>query len=173
MKRMISCLRTAVMLMARLQPTYDKAENVPSYDAKAVSQVHASSKVHEKVSHGKRNTVIQTTNDDQIDSNIIFDYPFVENNGSMSEHDSNAHNEYHEIQMLAYNSILTIHMLGKKPNKVYESFQQDGLGYLNPKRLKKVIAAQPKMYDGDSLHSNKLVINSPNSDETLEDAEQS
>ncbi|GJW13158.1 putative ribonuclease H-like domain-containing protein [Tanacetum coccineum] len=79
------------------------AENVPSYDAKAISQVHASSKVHEQVSHGKRNTIIQTTNDDQIDSSIIFDDPFVENNGSMSEHDSYAHDEYHEIQMLAYN----------------------------------------------------------------------
>ncbi|GJV25133.1 hypothetical protein Tco_1377828 [Tanacetum coccineum] len=42
--------------------------------------VHASSKVHEQVSHGKRQTIIQTTDDDQIDSNIIFDGLFVENN---------------------------------------------------------------------------------------------
>nr|GFC12751.1 hypothetical protein [Tanacetum cinerariifolium] len=48
-----------------------------------------------------------------------------------------------------------------------------GLRYLNPKHLKKAIAAQPKMYDVDSLHSNKLVINSPNSEETLEDAKES
>ncbi|GKD61747.1 retrovirus-related pol polyprotein from transposon TNT 1-94 [Tanacetum coccineum] len=96
-------LTTAVMLMARLQPANDNAENVPSYDAKAVSQVHASSKVHKQVSHKKRKTIIQTTNDDQIDSNIIFDDPFVENNGSTSEHDSTAHDEYHEIQMLACN----------------------------------------------------------------------
>ncbi|GJW45698.1 retrovirus-related pol polyprotein from transposon TNT 1-94 [Tanacetum coccineum] len=96
-------LTAAVMLMARLQPADDNAENVPSYDAKAVSQVHASSKVHEQVSHGKRKTIIQTTDDDQIDSNIIFDDPFVENNGGTSEHDSTAHDEYHEIQMLAYN----------------------------------------------------------------------
>ncbi|GJU74437.1 hypothetical protein Tco_1265842 [Tanacetum coccineum] len=70
-------------------------------------------------------------------------------------------------------SIQTIHMLGKKPNKVCEPFLQAGLGYPNPERLKKAIAAQPKMYDGDSLHSNKLVINSPNSEENLEDAKQS
>ncbi|GJT05947.1 hypothetical protein Tco_0840409 [Tanacetum coccineum] len=65
--------------------------------------VYASSKVHEQVSHGKRKTIIQTTDDDQIDSNIIFDDPFVENNDGTSDHDSTVHDEYHEIQMLAYN----------------------------------------------------------------------
>ncbi|GJV96226.1 retrovirus-related pol polyprotein from transposon TNT 1-94 [Tanacetum coccineum] len=91
------------MLMARLQPADDNAEIIPSYDAKAVSQVHALSKIHEQVSHGKRKTIIQTMDDDQIDSNIISDDPFVENNGGTSEHDSTAHDEYPEIQMLAYN----------------------------------------------------------------------
>ncbi|GJX66227.1 retrovirus-related pol polyprotein from transposon TNT 1-94 [Tanacetum coccineum] len=70
-------LTTAVMLMARIQPA--------------------------DVSHVKCKTIIQTSDDDQIDSNIIFDDPYVENNGGTSEHDSNAHDEYHEIQMLAYN----------------------------------------------------------------------
>ncbi|GKF61531.1 hypothetical protein Tco_0181585 [Tanacetum coccineum] len=95
-------LTAVVMLMARLQPADENAETVSSYDAKAGSQVHASSKVHEQVSHGKRKTIIQTTDDDQIDSNIIFDDSFVENNGGTSEHDSTTHDEYHEIQMLAY-----------------------------------------------------------------------
>ncbi|GJY88172.1 hypothetical protein Tco_0502800 [Tanacetum coccineum] len=53
--------------------------------------------------HGKHQTIIQTTDDDQIDCNIIFDDPFVENNVGTSEHDSTAHAEYREIQMLAYN----------------------------------------------------------------------
>ncbi|GJV61121.1 hypothetical protein Tco_1467221 [Tanacetum coccineum] len=295
-------LTAAVMLMARLQPADENAKIVPSYDAKAVSQVHASSKVHEQVSHGKRQTIIQTINDDQIDSNIIFDDPFVENNSGTYEHDSTAHDEYREIQMLAYNvqreaenqkclnnelkkqkellqreletfrdrvktfesktfqystyketcdelehelrndkdtidrlmkekekiqndflkvenekiiiqhetklekeafkeqddrylddildleeklsshdriiykmgqSIQTIHMLGKKPNKVYDPFLKVGLGYTNPERLKKAITTQPKMYDGDLIHSNKLVIHSTDSEETLEDAEES
>ncbi|GJS86888.1 retrovirus-related pol polyprotein from transposon TNT 1-94 [Tanacetum coccineum] len=96
-------LTAAIMLMAWLQSADENAETVPSYDAKAVSQVHASSKVHEQVSHGKRKTIIHTTDNDQIDSNIIFDDPFVENNGGTSEHDSTDHDEYHEIQMLAYN----------------------------------------------------------------------
>ncbi|GKC10483.1 putative ribonuclease H-like domain-containing protein [Tanacetum coccineum] len=65
--------------------------------------VHASSKVHEQVSHGKHKIIIRTTDDDQIDSNIIFDDLFMENNGGASEHDSTAQDEYRKIQMLAYN----------------------------------------------------------------------
>ncbi|GJR63792.1 hypothetical protein Tco_1505954 [Tanacetum coccineum] len=79
------------------------AETMPSYDANAVSEVNASTKVHEQVSHVKCKTIIQTSDDDQIDSNIIFDDRYVENNGGISEHDSNSHDEYQEIQMLAYN----------------------------------------------------------------------
>ncbi|GJR55894.1 retrovirus-related pol polyprotein from transposon TNT 1-94 [Tanacetum coccineum] len=185
-----------IMLMARLQPPDGNVETVPSYDAKAVSQVNASSRVHEQVSHVKHKTIIQITNDDQIDYSIIFDDPFMDNNSSTSEHDSNAHEKYHEIQMLAYNvqyivdleeklsshdrivykmgqSLQTIHMLKKKPNKIYDPFLKAGLGYKNPECIKMAIAAQPKMYNGDSLHSEKLKINSPDSEETLEDAKES
>ncbi|GKB50719.1 retrovirus-related pol polyprotein from transposon TNT 1-94 [Tanacetum coccineum] len=63
--------------------------------------------------------------------------------------------------------------LGKRPNKVYDPFLKVGLGYQNLERLKKAIAAQPKMYDGEQLHSMKLIIDSPDSEETLEDAEES
>nr|GEY12701.1 hypothetical protein [Tanacetum cinerariifolium]GEY52700.1 hypothetical protein [Tanacetum cinerariifolium] len=42
----------------------------------------------------------------------------------------------------------------------------------NPERLKKAIATQPKLYNGDSLHSANLIIDSPDSKETLEDAEE-
>ncbi|GJS84345.1 hypothetical protein Tco_0750886 [Tanacetum coccineum] len=64
-------------------------------------------------------------------------------------------------------------MLEKTPNKVYDPFLKAGLGYKNPERLKKAIAAQPKMYDGEKLHSVNLKIDSPDSEETLEDAEES
>ncbi|GJS50932.1 retrovirus-related pol polyprotein from transposon TNT 1-94 [Tanacetum coccineum] len=200
-------LTAIVMLMARIQPADGNSENVPSYDAKAVSEVNALSKVYEHVSHVKRKTIIQTSDDDQIDSNIIFDDHFVEHNGGTINHDSNAHDEYHEIQMLAYNlakkafkeredrylddivdleeklssydrivykmgqSIQTIHMLGKEPNKVYDLFLKAGLGYKKLERLKKAIAAQPKMYDDERLHSVNLTINSPDYEETLKDAE--
>ncbi|GKF39903.1 hypothetical protein Tco_0119964, partial [Tanacetum coccineum] len=95
-------LTTIVMLMARIQPADGNAETVPSYDAKAISKINASSKVHEQMHHEKRKTIIQTSNDDQIDSNIIFDVLYVENNGGTSNNDSNDHDEYHKIQMLAY-----------------------------------------------------------------------
>ncbi|GKD06249.1 hypothetical protein Tco_1181223 [Tanacetum coccineum] len=68
-------------------------------------------------------------------------------------------------------TIQTIHLLGKTPNKVYDPFLKAGVGYQNPERLKKAIAAQPKMYHGEMLYNTKLKINSPNSEETLEDAE--
>ncbi|GKF37399.1 hypothetical protein Tco_0114157, partial [Tanacetum coccineum] len=90
-------------LRERQMFTDGNAETVSSYDAKAVSEVNASSKGHEQLSNVKRKTIIQTSDDDQIDSNIIFDDPFMENNGGTSDHDSNTHDEYHEIQMLAYN----------------------------------------------------------------------
>ncbi|GJZ98927.1 retrovirus-related pol polyprotein from transposon TNT 1-94 [Tanacetum coccineum] len=64
-------------------------------------------------------------------------------------------------------------MLGKTPNKVNDPFLKAGLGYKNLERLKKVIAAQPKMYNGDMLHSVNLKIDSPDSEETLEDAKES
>ncbi|GKB32059.1 integrase, catalytic region, zinc finger, CCHC-type containing protein [Tanacetum coccineum] len=64
-------------------------------------------------------------------------------------------------------------MLGKKPNKVYYPFLKARLGYQNPERLKKAIATQPKMYDGERIHSTKFKIDSPNSEETLEDAKES
>ncbi|GJU80230.1 hypothetical protein Tco_1282595 [Tanacetum coccineum] len=86
-------LTVLVMLMVRIQPADGNVENVPSYDAKAVSEVNVSSKVHEQVSHVKHKTIIQTFDDDQIDFNITFDDPYMENNGGTSDHDSNAHDE--------------------------------------------------------------------------------
>ncbi|GKC06790.1 hypothetical protein Tco_0998400 [Tanacetum coccineum] len=64
-------------------------------------------------------------------------------------------------------------MLGKIPNKVYDPFLKTGLGYQNPKRLKKAIATQPKMYHGEMLQSTNLKFDLPDSEETLEDAEES
>nr|GEU55269.1 hypothetical protein [Tanacetum cinerariifolium] len=70
-------------------------------------------------------------------------------------------------------SIQTIHMLEKTPNRVYDPFLKVGLGYKNPERLKKAIAAQPKMYDGEKLQSVDLKIDSPDSEKTLKDAKES
>ncbi|GJX00189.1 retrovirus-related pol polyprotein from transposon TNT 1-94 [Tanacetum coccineum] len=96
-------LIVAVIMMARIQSAVDNAASKPSYNAKAVSEVNASTKVHEQVNRVQRKTIIHASDDDQIDSNIIFDDPYVENNGGTSEHDSTAHDEYHDIKILAYN----------------------------------------------------------------------
>ncbi|GJY55604.1 hypothetical protein Tco_0454719 [Tanacetum coccineum] len=179
-------LTAAVIMMAQIQLANDNAESEPSYDAKAVSEVNASNKVHEKVNHVKCKTIIHTSDDDQTDSNIIFDDPYVENNVGTSEHDSHDHDEYHDIKMLAYNvqreaenQIRLNNELKKQKNCYKRSLRhlrigsKPGLGYKNPERLKKAIAAQPKMYHYEILHSTNLKIDSPDSEETLEDVEAS
>ncbi|GJU49992.1 hypothetical protein Tco_1219547 [Tanacetum coccineum] len=191
-------LTVVVMLMAQIQLADGNSETVPSYDAKAVNEVNASSKVHEQKSHVKRKTIIQISDDDHIDSNIIFDDPYVENNGGTSDHDSNAYDlakkafkeredqylddivdleeklsSHDRIVYKIDHSIQTIHLLGKTPNKVYDPFLKARLGYKNPERLKKAIAVQQKMYNGEMLHSDILKIDSPDFEETLEDAEES
>ncbi|GKE63541.1 hypothetical protein Tco_1513908 [Tanacetum coccineum] len=173
-------LIATVMLMARIQPVDGNAKTMPSYDAKVVSEVNASFKVHEQMRHEKRKTIIQKSDDDQIDSNIIFDDPYVENNGGTSDHDSNDHDEYHKIQMLAYdvqredeNQKRLNNELKMQKMLLQKELEASVLGYKNPERLKKAIVAQPKMYDGEKLHSTKLVIDSLDSEETLEDAKKS
>ncbi|GJT32758.1 retrovirus-related pol polyprotein from transposon TNT 1-94 [Tanacetum coccineum] len=221
-------LTVAIIMMAQIQQADDNAVTKPTYDAKAVSKVNASHKAHKQVNHVKRKTIIHASDDDQIDSSIIFDDPYVENNGGTFEHDSNDHDEYHNIQILAYNvqkeaekleremhadkdtierilkekdkiesdffkiekekiiiqhetqlakkafkeqenqyledivdlkeklsshdrivykmsqSIQTIHMLGKTPNKVYDPFLKAGLGYQHPERSRKPLKHNKK-----------------------------
>nr|GEV29105.1 hypothetical protein [Tanacetum cinerariifolium] len=96
-------LTSVVIMMARIQPADDNTVTEPNYDAKAVSEANASHKVHEQANHVKRKTIIHTSNDDQIDSIIIFDDPYLENYDGTFEHDSNAHDEYHVIQILTNN----------------------------------------------------------------------
>ncbi|GKC54812.1 hypothetical protein Tco_1077557, partial [Tanacetum coccineum] len=163
-------LTASVMLMARLQPADGNTDTMPSYDKKVVSQINDPSKAHEQVSHVKRKTIIQTTNDDQVDSSIIFDDLFMDNNGAENQKRLNNElkrqkdllqqeletfkdrlpkkdfkerdNRYLEdivdleeklsshdrIVYKIGQSLQTIHMLGKKPNKVYDPFPKAGLG---------------------------------------------
>ncbi|GJU58449.1 hypothetical protein Tco_1236215 [Tanacetum coccineum] len=110
-------LTVVVMLMAQIQLADGNSETVPSYDAKAVSEVNASSKLAKKAFKEREDQYL----DDIVD-------------------------------------------LEEKLT---------GLGYKNPERLKKAIAVQQKMYNGEMLHSDILKIDSPDFEETLEDAEES
>ncbi|GKC65078.1 hypothetical protein Tco_1097676, partial [Tanacetum coccineum] len=96
-------LTAAIIMMARIQPAGYNAMTDPNYDAKAISEVNAPHKIHEQANHVKHKNIIHTSVDEKIDSNIIFDDPYVENNGGTSEHDSNAHDEYNALQIPAYN----------------------------------------------------------------------
>ncbi|GKB94988.1 hypothetical protein Tco_0981125 [Tanacetum coccineum] len=195
-------LTAIVMLMARIQPANGNTKNVPSYDAKAVSEVNASSMVHEQYKETCEELEHELRNDKDTIERILKekdkiqnDFLKVENEKIIIQHETQLEKKAFKEREDRYlddildleeklsshdrivykmgQSIQTIHMLGKKPNKVYDPFLKAGLGYTNPVRLKKAIAAQPKMYDGDLIHNNKLVIHSTDSEETLEDAKES
>ncbi|GJS92860.1 hypothetical protein Tco_0799828 [Tanacetum coccineum] len=303
---MLEELNASMIMMACIQPIDEKSDVEPTYDAELINEVNAShinrllsKSDHEHRHHEKLKTIIHTSADDQIDSDIIFDDPYVDNNSGQAEHDTNAndqpffdfesqknnvqieaenqrrmnielqkqkallqrehetkewvkefenkpdqfiyyksanedlqneisvekenlYNKKEEIQdqflkthdetlkirnetesfkkafkerenkyledivtleekLKSHDQIVfrmshsfqTIHMLGKKPNKFYDPHTKTGLGYQNSERLKKAIATQPKIYNGNNINNNKLKINLPNYEETLEDAKES
>ncbi|GKB75366.1 hypothetical protein Tco_0942261, partial [Tanacetum coccineum] len=91
-------MNAVVIMMAHIQPIDDKADAEPKYDANTLGKVNSShihlksrmhsESAHEHTNHAKLKIVINTSDDDQIDSSIIFDDPYVENNGETDEHDS-------------------------------------------------------------------------------------
>nr|GEW86878.1 hypothetical protein [Tanacetum cinerariifolium] len=107
-------LNASVIMMARIQTTDDKSNAELAYDAELISAVNAtqidmingllSKSDHEHKNHEKLKTVIHILADDQIESNIIFDDPYVENNSGQAEHGLNAHDQpYADIESLIYN----------------------------------------------------------------------
>ncbi|GJV41212.1 hypothetical protein Tco_1419652, partial [Tanacetum coccineum] len=104
-------LNAAIIMMARIQPTDDKSNAKPTYDAEFISEVSASQvdmingllskSDHEQRHHEKLETITHTSADDQIDSDIIFDNPYVENNSGQAKHDTNAHDQsLHDFESL-------------------------------------------------------------------------
>ncbi|GJT33833.1 retrovirus-related pol polyprotein from transposon TNT 1-94, partial [Tanacetum coccineum] len=80
-------LNATVIMMAHIQPTDDKSDAEPTYDVELISEVNASQidmiiglflkSDHEDRHHEKLETIIHTTANDQIDSDIIFNDPYV------------------------------------------------------------------------------------------------
>ncbi|GKA36723.1 retrovirus-related pol polyprotein from transposon TNT 1-94 [Tanacetum coccineum] len=59
---------------------------------------------HEQRHREKLKTIIHTSADDQIDSDIIFDDPYMNNNSGQAEHDTNAHvQSLHDFESLIIN----------------------------------------------------------------------
>ncbi|GJV68325.1 hypothetical protein Tco_1483834, partial [Tanacetum coccineum] len=136
-------LTVVVIMMARIQPADENGVQKPNYDAKAVSEL--------------AKKAFKEQEDRYLED-------IVDLEEKLSSHD--------RIVYKMGQSIQTIHMLGKTPNQVYDPFLKAGLGYKNPERLKKAIAAQLKMYHGEKFYSTKLKIDSPDFEETLEAAEE-
>ncbi|GJW02618.1 hypothetical protein Tco_1561474 [Tanacetum coccineum] len=83
-------LNATVIMMACIQPTDDKSDAKPTYDDEFISE--------------KLETIIHTFADDQIDSDIIFDDPFVDNNSGQAEYEINAHDQsLHDFETLINN----------------------------------------------------------------------
>ncbi|GKD17393.1 hypothetical protein Tco_1206551 [Tanacetum coccineum] len=117
----------------------DKDDAEPTYDADALGEVNASQihlksrmhseSVHEHTNHAKLKTNINTSDNDQIDSSIIFDDPYVDKNGGTDEHDSNAHDQFVALESLIYNE--RVRTLEKQPIKslnykeAYEELEQE------------------------------------------------
>nr|GEV16770.1 integrase, catalytic region, zinc finger, CCHC-type, peptidase aspartic, catalytic [Tanacetum cinerariifolium] len=107
-------LNASVIMMEHLQPIDDKSDAKPTYDAEFISEVNASQvdiingllskSDHEQCHHEKLKTIIHTSIDDQIDSDIIFDDPYVHNNSGQVKHDTNAYDQsHHDFESLINN----------------------------------------------------------------------
>ncbi|GKB56647.1 reverse transcriptase domain-containing protein [Tanacetum coccineum] len=72
-------LNASMIMMARIQRTNNKSDAELTYDAEVIS------KEFETIKH--------TSVDDQIDSDIIFNDPYVEDNSIQAEHDQDAHDQ--------------------------------------------------------------------------------
>ncbi|GJZ41525.1 hypothetical protein Tco_0588411, partial [Tanacetum coccineum] len=90
----------SVMLMARLQPADETTDTVPAYDDKVASQLA------KKAFRVRENQYLED---------------IVDLEEKLSSHD--------RIVYKIGKSLQTIHMLRKKPNKIYDPFLKSGLGY--------------------------------------------
>ncbi|GJS60788.1 hypothetical protein Tco_0655572 [Tanacetum coccineum] len=159
-------LNTTVIMMAHIQPTDDKSNVEPTYGVEFISEEEIRGQLLKTQDETLK---IKHETDSFKKAFKARGVKYLEEISTLEEK-LKSHNR---IIFKMSHLLQTIHMLGKKPNKVYDPHLKTGLGYENPDRLKKANEAQPKMYDGEKLESNKLKVELPDYEETLEDAEKS
>ncbi|GJW33082.1 hypothetical protein Tco_0053114 [Tanacetum coccineum] len=177
-------LNAAVIIMARIQPPNGKADAETIYDAdtfKAYEELEQEIRVDkDKIDNLiKEKDKIQDEFFQLKNASVIIRHETELSKKAFKARENKYLEEIMDLKAKLSSfdqtiykigqSIQTIHMLGKKPNKVYDPFLKGGLGYQNPECLKKAIKAQPKMYDGERLQSTKLITDS---EKTLEDAKE-
>ncbi|GJU01272.1 hypothetical protein Tco_1111610 [Tanacetum coccineum] len=138
-------LNASMIMMARIQPTDNKSDVEPIYDAEVISEVNASqidlingllSKGnHEQQNYEKFKTIKQTFVDDQIDSDTLFDDPYIEDNSGQVEHDQDAHNQiFSSHESLIYN----VQVEAKNQHRMNNELKkQNALIQREPRRIRK------------------------------------
>nr|GEU31878.1 ribonuclease H-like domain-containing protein [Tanacetum cinerariifolium] len=106
-------LSANICLMARIQPKNIDFDEAPSYDSAFLSEVQTPStsyvnllfaKDNQEQKYQKQPEIINDIiDDDQIDSNIIFDEPYIDVNSGGVKYDNNVKASY-EIEQLARNA---------------------------------------------------------------------
>ncbi|GKD09955.1 hypothetical protein Tco_1189640 [Tanacetum coccineum] len=99
----IKKLSVNICMMARIQQATTDSDEGPSYDSRFISEVQTPStsfmnslffnSYHEQTYH-EQPEIVNSTNDDQINSDIIFDDPNVEVNNDTVGHDKHVHDSY-------------------------------------------------------------------------------
>ncbi|GJU32054.1 hypothetical protein Tco_1175643 [Tanacetum coccineum] len=161
-------INAAVIMMARIQPTDDKSDAKPTYDAEFISEELETCKEMVKEFENKLEQPLEKIREEILktqDETLkikhetdLYKKAFKERENKYLEDIVSLEEKLQFHDRIVYkmqHSLQTIHMLGKTPNNVYDPHLKTGLGYENPERLKKAIAAQPKMYDGEKLTSPK------------------
>ncbi|GJY96229.1 hypothetical protein Tco_0512590 [Tanacetum coccineum] len=149
-------LNATIIMMACIQPTDDTDATLSRSDAEILSEVNASNKhnnsrmpfksVHEHKNHAKLKTIVNTSDDNQIDSSIIFDDPYVEDNGGEDEHDSITHDQY-ELETFK-ERVKTLEkepMISLNHKDAYEELEREI--HANKDKIDNLIKEKAKLHD--------------------------
>ncbi|GKA05511.1 hypothetical protein Tco_0684631 [Tanacetum coccineum] len=109
--------------MSDAKPTYD-AEFISEVNDTQINMINGliTKSDHKQCHHKNQETTIHTSADDQIDSDIIFNDPYVDNNSGQAEHDTNSHDQ----SLLDFESLI---INVQERVKQFETKLEQPLGY--------------------------------------------